>query len=444
MKKKLYLIILSLLIFTNFRGAHAATFYNGNLNSDAVYVVNKDTGMPVIEKNINKKRSPASITKIMTFIVAYEKFKDKDINTTKIKASQDVLDLVDPESSGCELKDGEELTISDLFHCMLICSSGDASMVLANYAGGSIENFVNLMNEKTQALGCADTHFTNPDGFYNDGQYTTAEDVYKITSYAMNIPGFLNIVAKSEYRLFGDERDPIITTNKMIDPKRGGEYYLPCVKGIKTGYFNEAGRCLVSYAQKNNSTYIGIVLGGPVADEKGNKIEQNMAMIDTKNIYTWIFENLKNIKLYPKDFPVAEIGLELAWKHDKLLLSPDEDFYAVLPAQTEKTDVTVKVSAPERIDAPVNKGDIIGTADVFYKDQKIGTFNVVSAETFGKNYVLVILRACKKVISSPVFIILFSLFMLFAIFYTLMMIRENKRRKKRNKIKKFPSLRKMK
>lgn len=442
MKKKLYIIIFSLLILLNLGNTKAAMFYEGNLSSDVVYVINKSTGTAVIEKNINKKRSPASITKIMTFIIAYE--KSKDIDKTKVKATKEVLDLVDPESSGCELKDGEEFTILDLFHCMLICSSGDAAMVLANYAGGNVENFVNLMNEKAQSLRCTNTHFTNPDGFYNENQYTTAEDIYKITTYAMNIPGFLDIVAKSEYSLFGDERDPIVTTNKMIDPKRGGEYYLPYVKGIKTGYLEEAGRCLVSYAEKNNSTYICIVLGGPTTDEQGHSIEQNMAMVDTKNIYNWVFENLKTMKLYPKDFPVAETGLGLAWKHDTLLLFPKSDFYAVLPLEAKKEDIVIKVNAPESVDAPLHKGDVIGKADLFYKDQKIGAFDLVSSETFGKNYLLIILRFCNKILSSPIFMILFSLFILFTIFYILMMIRENKRRKSRNKIKRFPNVRKMK
>lgn len=440
MNKRLCVIILVLLTFMSFGSVDAVTFYEGDLKSDAVYVVNKDTGTAVVEKNINKKRSPASITKIMTFIVAYEKIKD--ISTTKVKVTQDVLDLVDPESSGCELKDGEEITALNLFHCMLICSSGDAAMVLANYAGGTVENFVSLMNEKAVSLGCSNTHFMNPDGFYNADQYVTAEDVYKITTYAMNIPGFLDIVAKSEYSFFGDERDPIITTNKMIDQKRGGEYYLSCVKGIKTGYLEEAGRCLVSYAEKNNSTYIAVVLGGPVTDENGNKIESNAAMIDTKNIYTWLFENLKTMKLYPKDFPVAEIGMGLVWNRDKLLLSPKLDFYSVLPREANKDDITIKVSVPGSVDAPINKDDVLGTADVFYKGQKIGTFDVVSSESFNKNYILVILRVCGQILSSPIFIILFSLLILFSVFYTLMMIRENKRRKRRNKVKRFPNMKK--
>ncbi len=437
MNKKLRIFTCVLLTFLNLSSVGALTLYKNKLNSDAVYVVNKSTGTPIVEKNINKKRSPASITKIMTFIIVYEKCKDLN---QKVKITQNVLDLVDPESSGCEFKDGDEFKIIDLLHAMLICSSGAAAIILANYLSGNIENFVNVMNEKAKSLGCTDTHFVNPDGLYNENQYMTAMDVYKMAKYAMEIPLLLNIVAKSEYSFFGDDRDPIITSNKMIDPKRGGEHYYPYVKGIKTGYLEEAGRCLVSYAEKGNSTYISVVMGGPILDENGNKIEKNMAMIDTKNIYIWAFENLKTIKLYPRDFPIAEVNLGLVWKQDKLLLSPKSDFYAALPLNAKKEDVTIKVYAPELVNAPINKGDIIGTANIFYQGQRFGDFDLVSTETFGKNYALIVLNALKKAISSPIFIIIFSLFTVCAIFYIFMIMRENKRRRKRAKVKKFPNL----
>ena len=305
MKKLIVLLCCCFLIFSNAFSSFAANFYQDDLNCDSVYVVGKESNMAVVEKNIDKKRSPASLTKIMTYLVSKEIIKD--INNEKVTVKKEVLDQVDPESSGCVLKEGEEFTPCELFHGMLISSSGYAAMVLADYAGTGIENFVNLMNEKARYLGCENTNFANPDGIYNENQYTTARDMYLITREAMKDPLFLDIVNKTEYSMFGDSRDPIITTNKMIDKKRGGEYYLPYVKGIKTGYVDEAGRCLVSYAEKDNNTYITVAMGGPTKDENGNYIDKNMAMIDTKNIYLWAFQNLKSVKLFPANFPVKEI-----------------------------------------------------------------------------------------------------------------------------------------
>ncbi len=426
--KKILAFVFLFLIFCEC-GVYGINFYKNDINSESVYVINKNSMVPIIEKNTKQRRSPASLTKIMTYIVACENIKD--VSNYKIKVCQDVLDMVDPESSGCKLKDGEEFTALELFHCMMICSSGYAAMVIADYAGGGIENFVDLMNQKAQSLGCNDTHFKNPDGIYDSEQYTTAEDMYKITKYAMNLPEFLNITGKAEYNLFNDNRDPIVTTNKMIDKKRGGEYYLPIVKGIKTGYLEQAGRCLVSYAEKNGETYVAVVMGGPVKDKNGAKIEKNMAMVDTKNIYLWIFENLVSAKLFSKDSPLKEIALKYVWNHDKLLLSPQSDFYFSLPKNFSKDDIYVRFEIPDSVEAPVEAGDMMGTAEIFYKNEKIGDMNLVSGQTFKKNYLLVFNSFICGIFLSPISIMVFSLIMLFLVFYIFSFFRGNKKRKRR-------------
>ena len=321
---------------------------------------------------------------------------------------------------------------------MLISSSGYAAMVLADYAGNGIENFVNLMNEKARYLGCENTNFANPDGIYNEAQYTTARDMYLITREAMKDPLFLDIVNKTEYSMFGDNRDPIITTNKMIDKKRGGEYYLSYVKGIKTGYVDEAGRCLVSYAEKDNNTYITVAMGGPTKDENGNYIDKNMAMIDTKNIYLWAFQNLKSMKLFPSNFPVKEIKLGLVKSSDKLFLSPQSDFYLNLPSGVSKDDISLDCDVPEAIDAPIEAGKVLGRAYVSYKGERVGSFNLISTQTFKKNYFLLILRWLDSIFLSPIFIFFVTAFALFLILYVRACVIRYKNRKKKNKIKRFP------
>lgn len=437
MKKLFALLFCCFLVVSNIFYSFAANFYQDEINCDSIYVVGKESNMAVVEKNIDKKRSPASLTKIMTYLIAKESIKD--INNEKVVVKKNVLDKVDPESSGCVLKEGEEFTPCQLFHAMLICSSGYAAMALADYAGNGIENFVNLMNEKAKHLGCENTNFANPDGIYNENQYTTARDMYLITREAMKDPLFLDIVNKTEYSLFGDSRDPIITTNKMIDRKRGGEYYLSYVKGIKTGYIEEAGRCLASYAEKNNDTYITIAMGGPTRDENGNRIDKNMAMIDTKNIYLWAFQNLKNVKLYPSNFPVKEIKLGLVKSSDKLLLSPQSDFFLNLPSSVSKEDITIKCDVPESIDAPIEAGKVLGKAFVYYKDEQVGSFNLISTQTFKKNYFLLIVRWLDLIFESPIFIILLIIFVGFAVLYVRACFIARKNRKRKNKIKKFPS-----
>ncbi|MDO4200003.1 MAG: serine hydrolase [Clostridia bacterium] len=436
MKYLRLLMSIVLMSVFGFGGVLAFSFYNEPLDSVAVYVVNEDTDLPIIEKNIHEKRSPASLTKIMTVIIAHESVPN--IADTKVLVRQEVLDKVDPDSSGVHLKAGEEISVLDLMHCILICSSGHAANVLADYVGeGDIQNFVDKMNAKAAEIGCENTHFENPDGIYSENQYSTAFDMYKITQYARNIPIFNSITSMCEYRCFGDERDPIITTNHTMDSKRGGIYYCPYVKGIKTGYTKEAGRCLISRAEGNGMSYIAVVMGGPTEDENGKPIEKNMAMLDTKNIYSWIYKNLQFEKLYPKDFPVVEVSLKYVWGVDKLLLRPEKDFFAIVPKDFKKEDITIKTQIPEYIEATVKEGEILGSAEVFYKGERIGSFKLVSPKTYKRNLFVQFLDFCKKLFSNPIFIILFIIILILAALYIIAMLKAARRRRRRRKVRRF-------
>lgn len=400
-------------------------------------MINLDTQMPIVEKNIYKKRSPASLTKIMTFIITYENTMNLDRKTTKVSVPQEVLDKVDPESSGSKLKAGEEFSIDDLLHCMMISSSGYCAMVLANYIAGNTEDFVKMMNNKLSELKCDNTHFENPDGIYNENQYTTAYDISIIAQYAMNNSYFRDIVSKSEHFMFGDERDPVITTNYMIDKKRGGKYYLPWVKGIKTGYIEDAGRCLVSCASKDEYNYLSVVMGGPTLDESGEKISDNMAMIDTFELYNWAFNNLKRIKIYERNFPITEINLEFALGKDKLLLTSEENFEVTLPKNIDKNEISFDFDVPESIEAPITKGEKIGTAYAIYQGEKIGSIKLSSSESIKRSYTLVLIKILKNLLSSKIFIVLLILLFLILLLYISYVIKYNIKHKNKDKIIKF-------
>ncbi|MBR2578878.1 MAG: D-alanyl-D-alanine carboxypeptidase, partial [Clostridia bacterium] len=341
MKRKLIPIISSiLLMFSSFQSLNAINFYDQNLNSDSVYMVNYDLNQSVAEKNIDKKRSPASLTKIVTFLVTYDNCKNR--NETKFSVNKEILDMMDPDSSGSKLKEGEEFSVTDLLHTMMISSSGYAAMTLAYHVGqGDVGKFVDMMNKKIEEIGCENTHFENPDGIYAENQYSTARDMYKIANYAMKNKEFLDIVGKSEYKMFGDERDPVTTTNYLIDRKRGGKYYYPWAKGIKTGHIDDAGRCLISYASKDGKTYLLVVMGGPDKDENGKNLQDNTAMLDSINLYNWAFENLKIVKICEKYSPLSEVPLNFAWGRDKLILSSDENRYAVVPKEADPKEINL-------------------------------------------------------------------------------------------------------
>ena len=202
--------------------------------SKSVLLVSMDNGQTVYEKEADKKMYPASTTKIMTYIIAYE-------NGTG--------------SSTAFLSDhiGEKVKAIDLFYSLMVPSGNDAAMVLADYVGnGDIKFFVDKMNAKAAELGCTNTHFENPDGLHNKNHYTTARDLVKITNYALTLPNFQKISNTVSYTCEGDDT-ALRTTNLLIDGN--SEYYYTYAKGIKTGTTDQAGRCLVTTASARNISH---------------------------------------------------------------------------------------------------------------------------------------------------------------------------------------------
>lgn len=432
MRKKITLILI-LISFFSATITGAVNFYTENLNSDSVYMVDYDSQVPIVEKNIDKKRSPASLTKMVTFLVTYENCKN--INETKFKVNKEILDMLDPESSGSRLKEGEEFSVKDLLHCMLISSSGCSAITLAyNIGGGDVSKFVDMMNKKVSEIGCENTHFENPDGIFNEKQYSTVHDIYKIVNYAMKNQDFLDIVGKSEYSMFSDERDPVVTTNYMIDKKSGGKYYNPYVKGIKTGYTEEAGKCLASYATKDGKTYVTIVMGGPIHNKNGEKLNDNMAMIDSLTLYDWAFNNFESVKICDKYLPISQIPINYAWGRNFITLSANKDISILLPKNIDKEKIKFEFHLPDFVDAPLKKDEIIGKANIIYDGNKLSSIDLVSCENIEKNYILVVFNFINKIFTNKIFIAFFILFIILILIYIFWIFKINRRKKRKNKV----------
>ena len=410
------------------KNINAINLYDKELQADSALMINLEYDQIVVEKNIHKRRSPASLTKIMTFIVTSEKIKNPE--TEYVTISKDIFDQMqkdEPESSISNLKDGDRLSILQLLYCMMVASGNDAAMVLANYVGqGSIENFVELMNQKALDIGCNNTHFTNPHGLYNESHYSTAMDMYLMSRYAMDLPHFKEIVSTVEYDVFQDSRPKLINTNKLINPNSGEKYYYKYAKGIKTGQHNQAGRCLASYAKKDSLSYICIILGTPKKDHEGEKIEENIAIIETKNLYTWAFNELSLTLLTSSRNPINQIKLNLAWKKDKLLLYPEKDINIFLPKNIDKNEIRSSFNLPESISATIEKNQIIGNVDFFYKDAFLLNNNLVSHDNVKKSMIMIIINF----LSSGPFLVSVAAISLVILLYVLATLNRNLRKKK--------------
>lgn len=438
MRKKLSMVlsfVLSLIIISAMFmiGADAAGVSFDpqlELSSDYIYLINLDTDTPIYQKNADQKCYPASVTKIMTYIIVTEKIEDLD--NTMVTIKQDVLDQLegtDSSVSGLFEYVDEKISVLELLNCMMIPSGNDAALILADYIGdGDVSAFVDLMNQKAQELGCKNTHFVNPHGLHDEDHYTTAYDVYRITEYAITTPHFTEITNTTTYYLSLDteSESPITTTNNMINENSEGDYYYEYARGIKTGTTDEAGYCLVSTAVKDGIAYLCVAMHAPCYDEDGYYAD-NGAMLDSKALYEWAFENMELQEVVAEQTPVCEVKVNYAMDKDSLLLVPEYAYSTMLPVDIDKNnDINIVSDVPDVIDTPVTKGTLVGTATVYYKDQELTKINLIASESVEKSELIYAMTVIKNVVTSPIFIIAAVFVLVLFIAYLIFVARLNK------------------
>lgn len=225
-----------------------------NVSSQTAILVDQESGRVLYEKNANKKMRIASITKIMTAILAIESGKlDEKVQVSKR--------AVYTEGSSIYLKENEKMKLEDLVYGLMLRSGNDSAVAIAEYVGGSVEGFVFLMNQKAQEIGMRNTVFANPHGLDDhENHYSTAYDMALLTRYAMQNEIYRKIAGTKTYRAPNpDEKWDRVWKNKnklltgMYEYSTGG----------KTGYTKRAKRTLVSTATKNNEDLIAVTLNGP-------------------------------------------------------------------------------------------------------------------------------------------------------------------------------------
>lgn len=247
--------------FEGLKNASVKRYSNESIIGEAAIVMNKRNGEWLYQKNETERVYPASTTKIMTALVAIEKGNLSDL----IEVGSEVSMKEEGESSAF-LQQGRTYSLQQLLAGLMLPSGNDAARAIAVYVANldhassslsvddSLAYFADLMNEKARALGAKDTHFVNPHGLHDDQHYTTAADMALIVQEAMKNETFQQIVDQGTYQ---DQDVTYTNTNLLLDAN--SPYYYEGADGIKTGYTNQAGRCLISSATRNGQTVIVIV-----------------------------------------------------------------------------------------------------------------------------------------------------------------------------------------
>lgn len=443
MKKKIFAICLVLALIINLPVVVSKAAYHPEdltFLSKNILLVNLDTDYIVYENDADQKVSPASLTKIMTAIVVLENITDLD--ATEITAKKEIVDsFLGTGSSIAGIKADEVLTARQLLYCTMVRSGNDAASILADYiGGGSIDNFITMMNKRAKELGAENTNFVNPHGLTDPDHYTTARDLYKIFKHALTLNHFNDLISTTRYTLPETNKNPartFATTNLMLDRNIGSRYYYSPLKGGKTGRTSDAGNCFISIAEKDGYNYLCVVLGAPTKDENGNNlpVTTNEAFGDTKKLYEWAFDTFAIKTIVTEDESVGQCHVNLSASEDRLLLYPNKTFAALIPKQVEASSANFVMEIPEFIDAPVLKGQVIGRAKIMLSGQELGEINLISGADIERSSVKYFIQRVKTIANSLIFKIVTILLILLIIAYIIYCIIYNKKHRKYKRVR---------
>lgn len=426
--------------------ASAITFTPSfKVESEAAYLINLDKDVVVYEKNSIKKMYPASLTKIMTAIIVLDHVKDLD--NTYYEAPLAVFDdLYGKGASAVGYSRGEVASATDLMYSMLIYSACESAGILAYHVGGeSIPNFVDMMNQKAQELGCTGTHFTNPHGLYDDDQYTNARDMAVITKYALdNYPKFKEFALTTEYVMKATNYQAegwatIYHTNKMLFP--ANDYYYQYAKGIKTGTLDESGRNLITMASKDGNNYLLVTMGAPMYDKDGNAIYPHYT--DHKNIYEWAFNTFEYKSIISTDEEITEIPVKFGKEQDYVILVPDKEYSALWPNTLDMSTLKIDIDTSGFLDkngkitAPIQKGQKLGTYTLSLSGEKLCSVDLVARDNISLNETAYNIEKAKAFIGSFWFKLAAAIAISLVIFYIIIyLITAKKRRRKIKRVRK--------
>lgn len=421
------LIILSAFLCT-FTAQGATYTPDVALYSKAYMLINldDDTHPVVAEKNSGERMYPASLTKIVTAMVALQNVKDLSAEVEVSKQAYDTLLGTGAQVAG--LKIGDVLTVEELLYLTMVHSACDATEVLAEYVGGTRYEFVKMMNDYVASLGCTDTHFENPDGLHDDNHYTTAADMAVITLDAMKNEMFNKISETVEYKY---KNTNFYHTNLML---RSGfvSYYYEHAKGIKTGSTEQAGYCVISKASKDGYNYLAVVMGAPVIDYNKDGYVEKCSFIDARSLFKWAFDSLKYSTLAEQNEVLSEVAVKNGKDADSVQLVAKRDLTVIVPSSLDKSAVIVEpIDKPEEISAPVSQGDTVCKANIIYADQVVGTVELVASKDVELSTFLKLINGIKSFFSMTIVKIILTAVVLFAVVYGVLVYNNYKKKKKR-------------
>ena len=365
------------------------------------YLYNFENDEVLFSVGTDERVYPTSTVKLMTGIVAIEELGD-DLSR-QVTITGEMLSKVAGNNVG--LMAGEVVTVEQLLYAMLVNSANDAAMVLAYAAGGSVEAFVDKMNEKANTLGAYKTYYANPTGMHNDAMVTTVADTAIIAKYAYTLPLFMEIVSTPKYVMeatnLSDYRN-IYNRNCLLSKYYNVNYPYPRATGMNAGATTQGGYAICATAEESSTglSYLAIVMG---ADEVDGAI---YSYVNAIKLFEWAFRNYDYIEVLSADRIICELPVRLSSTLDYVTLVPSETIEVYLPTTVNvERDIRYSYNTYEdAMEAPIATGEEAGTITVLMGDRILGSCTLVTTSSVARSEFLYFLARVRQFSQSRFFI----------------------------------------
>lgn len=365
------------------------------------YLYNFENDEVLYSVGADERVYPTSTVKLMTGIVAIEELGD-DLSR-QVTITAEMLSKVAGNNVG--LLAGEVVTVEQLLYAMLVNSANDAAMVLAYAACGSVEAFVERMNEKANTLGAYDTYYANPTGMHNDAMVTTVADTAIIAKYAYTLPLFMEIVSTPKYVMeatnLSDYRN-IYNRNCLLSKYYNVNYPYPRATGMNAGATTQGGYAICATAEESSTglSYLAIVMG---ADEEDGAI---YSYVNAIKLFEWAFQNYDYIEVLSADRIICELPVRLSSTLDYVTLVPSENIEVYLPTTVDvERDIRYSYNTyADTMDAPIATGEEAGTITVLMGERILGSCTLVTTSSVARSEFLYFLARVRQFSQSRFFI----------------------------------------
>ena len=341
------------------------------LTAESAILMDATTGKILYEKNSRTKQYPASITKLMTILLALEHGSLED----EITFSHDAVFSIEPGSAHIAIQEGEILTLEQVLYGIMLRSANECANAAAEYVDGSMEKFAEHMTARAKELGCENTNFVNANGLFDENHYTTAYDMALIAQELLKNETYRSMMSNTYYLIpptnKQPEERPLHGQHQMLN--ENSLYYYEPAEGGKTGYTVEAQNTLVTYAKQGDTELIAVVL----------KCNGAQHYVDTKTLFEYGFANYQTVKAFSAADLTQNVAITETYKDktttlDTIAVAPASDVYVTIPKNAAIENITKAVDCLESASVPVAVGDKLGTVVLSLNGEALATVDLTA------------------------------------------------------------------